>query len=123
VTRPSVPKPCDQRLLERRHRRSCSTASRALPTEQLSRVTVDDEGQGLPAITTRPDATQIRCPAFIRRRCDRGQRLDAGSMPNGSLANLPAFELEDPLYRVLVELQQARHGSITKRGFCLDHVA
>ncbi len=45
---PECPEPHDQRLLERRHRRCCLTASRELPPEQFSRVTVDDEGQGLP---------------------------------------------------------------------------
>jgi hypothetical protein len=36
-------------------------------------------------------------------------------MADGSLANLPALDLEDPLHRVFVELPQALHGSITKR--------
>lgn len=51
--------PRDQRLLERDHRRRCLTASRELPTEELSRVKVDDESQSLPAITASP-------------RCDTG---------------------------------------------------
>ena len=52
------PEPRDQRLLERRHRRCRPAASRELPTEQFSRVAVDDERQGLPAITVRPDAAE-----------------------------------------------------------------
>jgi hypothetical protein len=43
-------------------------------------------------------------------------------VPDGSFTNLPALELEDPLNRVLVELQQARHGSIPKRRLGLDHL-
>jgi len=75
------PEPRDQRLLERRHRRRCSTDSRELPAKQLSRVTVDDEGQGSPAITTRPDAAEIRRPALIGCRRSRGQRLDTKFAP------------------------------------------
>ena len=108
------PEPLDQRLLERGHRRCCSTASRELPAKQFSRVTVDDEGQGLPVITARSDAAEICRPAFVRRCGDRRERLDTQSMSDGSLANLPALELEDPLDRVLIELQQARDGSVTK---------
>ena len=93
------PEPRDQRLLERRHCRRCSTASRELPAKQFSRVTVDDQRQGLPAITARPDAAEIRRPAFVRRCGHRWQRLDPWTMPDGSLANLPALELEDPLRR------------------------
>jgi hypothetical protein len=116
------PEPRDQRLLERRHCRRCSAASRELPAKQFSRVAVDDESQGLPTITTRPDTAEIRCPAFVRRCGDQRQCFDTGTMSDGSFANLPALELEDPLYRVLVELQQARHGSITKRRLCFDHL-
>ena len=104
------PEPHDQRLLERRHRRRCSAASRELPAKEFSRVTVDHESLGLPAITARPDAAQIRCPAFVRRRCHRWQRLDAGSMPDGSLANLPARKSTESLYRDRVELRRTRQG-------------
>jgi len=116
------PEPRDQRLLERRHCSCRSTASRELPAKQFSRVTVDHKSQGLPAITVRPHTAQIRRPAFVRRCGDRRQCFDTRPMPNGSLANLPAFELENPLDRVLVELLQARHGSVTKRRLSLDHL-
>jgi hypothetical protein len=43
---------CDQRLLECRRCRRRFAASRELPAQQFSRVTVDDERQGLSAITT-----------------------------------------------------------------------
>ena len=43
-------------------------------------------------------------------------------MTDGSLAGLPALGLEDPLNRVFVDLQQARHGSITKLRLGLDHL-
>ena len=48
------PEPRDQRLLECRHRRRRPAASRELPAEQFARVTVDDQGQGLPAVPARP---------------------------------------------------------------------
>jgi hypothetical protein len=85
-------------------------------------VTVDDERQGLLAVTTCPDAAQIRRPAFVRRRLYRGQHLDSRSMPNRSLTHLPAHQLEDPLNGVLVEAQQASDSPITKRRFGLDHL-
>jgi hypothetical protein len=55
-------------LLERRHHRCCITASRELPAKQFLRMTVDHKSQGLPAITTRPDAAEICRPSFVRRR-------------------------------------------------------
>jgi hypothetical protein len=67
-----------------------------------------------------PDAAPNRCPAFVQRCGDRRERFDTRSMSNGSLANLPALELGDPPNCVLIELQQARHGSITKRRLGLD---
>jgi hypothetical protein len=36
-------------------------------------------------------------------------------MPHGALAHLPALQLEDPLHRVLVHLEQARHRAIRAR--------
>ncbi len=113
------PEPRDQRLLERSHRRHCSAASRELPAEQLSRVTVNHEGEGLPSITGRPDAAQIRCPAFVRRCCHRWQLFDAGSMPDGSFANLPALELADPLHRTL----PAVSSGLASRAFSIPALA
>jgi hypothetical protein len=43
-------------------------------------------------------------------------------MPNRSLADLPAHQLEAPLNGVLVEAQKPCHRPITKRGFGLDHL-
>ncbi len=122
VDAPEAAEACDQRLLERRRCRGRSAASRELPAEQLSGVTVDDERQGLPAITTGPDAAQIRRPAFVRRRRHRGQCFDTRSMPDRSLAYLPAHQRKDPLNGVLVEAQQVGDSPITKRGFGLDHL-
>ena len=67
------PEPHDQRLLERRYRGCGSAGSRELPAKQLSRVAVDDQSQGLPAITARPDTAEIRRPALVRRRGDMEQ--------------------------------------------------
>jgi hypothetical protein len=112
----------DRRLLQRSRCRGRSAASRELPAQHFSRVTVDDERQGLPAIMTCPDAAQIGRPAFVRRRCHRGQCLDSRSMPDRSLARLPAHQLEDPLNGVLVETQKAGDSPITERGLILDHL-
>jgi hypothetical protein len=43
VAAPEAAEACDQRLLERGRCRRRSAASRALPAENFSRVTVDDE--------------------------------------------------------------------------------
>ncbi len=69
------PEPRDQRLLECQHRRRRPAASLELPAEQFARVTVDDQGQGLPAVPARPYPAQVRCPAPVRRRRNRWQRL------------------------------------------------
>jgi hypothetical protein len=119
---PERPEPRDQRLLERRHRRRRPAASRELPAEQFARVTVDDKRQGLPTITTCPDAAQIRHPAFVRYGGYRRQRLDARAMPNGPLSYLLAHQLEYPLNVVLFEARKASDSSIAKRGFGLDHL-
>jgi len=66
------PEPRDQRLLERRHSGSGSAASRELPAKEFSRVAIDDQRQGLPTITARPDAAEICRLAFVRR--DRHRR-------------------------------------------------
>src|SRR5690606_24807683 len=47
--------------------------------------------------------------------------LDPRALPQGPLADLPALELENPLYRVLVHAKQRSHRAVTKRGLGLDH--
>ena len=79
------PEPRDQRLLERRHRRRRPAASRELPAEQFARVTVDDQRHGLPAITARPDAAEVRRPPCVGCPRHRGQRLDPRSMTTARL--------------------------------------
>ncbi len=116
------PEPRDQRLLERRHRRRRPAASRELRAEQFARVTVDDHRHGLPAITALPDAAEARRPPFVGCPRHRGPRLDPRSMTDGPLADLPSLDLEDPLHRVLVKLQQARYGPVAERGIRLDQL-
>ncbi len=79
VDAPEATEARDQRLLQRRRFRRRSAASRELPAQQFSRVAVDHERQGLPAITTGPDAAQIGGPTFVRRRHHRGQCFDSRS--------------------------------------------
>ncbi len=71
IDAPEAAEACYQRLLERRRCRRRFAATRKLPAEQLSRVTVDDERQGLPTVTTGPDVAQIGGPAFVRHRRHR----------------------------------------------------
>ena len=101
------PEPRDQRLLERRRR---PAASRGLPAEQFARVKVDDQPHGLTGIAARSDAAEVRRPPFVGCPRHRGKRLDPRSMTDGPLADLPSLNLEDPLHRVLGQLQQAREG-------------
>ena len=42
-------------------------------------------------------------------------------MPGAPFTYLPAFELEDPLYRVLVLAQEPRHGAIARIRQGVDH--
>ncbi len=49
-------------------------------------------------------------------------QLHRNTQPNRTLANLPALELEDALYRVLVEPQQGCNRPVTERWVLLNHV-
>src|SRR6056297_327219 len=110
----------NQRLFQGRCSRRGLAASRELPAKQFPAVAVDHERERQPAVPAAPDPAQIRGPALVRRCRYRGQRLDPWPMANRSLADLPAFDLEDPLHGVLVHPQQSRHSPIAKRGLLLD---
>ena len=60
-------KPSDQGLLQCRLSRLGFARTRQMPAQKLSGVAVDHQCQGDPTIPTRPDAAQVRGPAFIRR--------------------------------------------------------
>lgn len=83
-------------------------------------MAIDDESEHQPAIASAPDTAQICRPALIRSRCDRWQSLDARSVPNRTLSNLPILEFEDPLHGVLVEAEQIGDRSIAKGRLFLD---
>lgn len=91
-----------------------------LPAEQLAGVAVHDQGERQPAIPAGPDPTQVGCPALIRALRDRWQRLNPGSVTDGALAHLPAFELKDALNGVLVHVEQTGNGSVTESRLSLD---
>ena len=92
-----------------------------MPAQQLPGMAIDHERERGPAIPAGPDAGDIRGPAFVRRRGDGWNGLDAGPHADGPLPDLPALEPEDPLHRVLVEAQEPGHGAIAEGGLLLDH--
>jgi hypothetical protein len=53
--------------------------------------------------------------------CYRRQDLHARAEADWALLHLPAFELENALHRVLVDVEQVSHGAITERRVLLDH--
>ena len=118
---PQRPKPGDERLLQCRRGGACPATPRQLPAQQFPCMAVDHERQGQPAIVAAPDPAEVRRPAFIRTRGNRGERLDPRTKANRALADLPAFDLEDPLDRVLVETQEISHRAIAEGGLLLDH--
>ena len=80
-----------------------------------------DQDIGVPAVLSCSDTAQICGPTLIWVSSHRGQRLNSGSKPDGSLLDLPALELKDALHRVLVHVQQIRHRAVTKRRVFFDH--
>lgn len=79
-----------------------------------SGVAIDHHGQTRPAIASRPNAAQVRCPTLIGRLGQRGHGLNTRSKPNWPLLDLAPSNLEDALRRVLVEFEQARHRAVAK---------
>lgn len=75
-----------------------------------------------PAISATPDTAQVRRPAFIQRGRDGGDDPHTRPEADRMFANLPMLELENPLYRVLVEPQQMRHRAVAERWVLFDHL-
>jgi hypothetical protein len=95
--------------------------SREVPAQQLAGMAVDHQCKRCPALSPRPNAAQIRRPAFVRNCGDGRQRLDPQAHTNWSLADLPALDLENPLNRIFIEAQEPGHRAIPKGWLCLDH--
>jgi hypothetical protein len=83
---------------------------------------VDDDREGLPTVTTCPDAAQIGVPALIRRCHHQYQSLTTRTISDSCLADLPADQPEDSLNRSLVKAQSAGDGSITKGRLSLNQL-
>ena len=79
-----------------------------MPTQQLWRVAINQQGQTGPTIFASPDPAQTSRPAFIGCFGHRRQRLDARPEAHRTLAYLPALVLKRPLHCVLVHAQQMR---------------
>ena len=77
-------------------------------------MAVDDERKRQPAIASAPDTAKICSPALVRSRCKRWHSLNARSVLNRTLPNLPTLEFEDPLHRVLVKAEQIGDRSVPK---------
>jgi hypothetical protein len=73
------------------------------------------------SISAYSHTTQIRGPAFIRCLGYRRQGLDSWPEAHGTLAHLPALELEDALHGVLIEPEQVRKSAIAERRVLFDH--
>ncbi len=114
-------KPRDEGLLQGRRGGACPATPRELPAKQLPCMAVDHDRQCEPAIMAAPDPAEIRRPAFIRTRSNRGERLDPRPKANRALAHLPALDLEDPLDGVLIEAQKIGHRAIAEGRLLLDH--
>lgn len=69
-----------------------------------------------------PDATQSGCPARLILWLATA-RLHPATKTNGTLLELPAFELEDPLLRALVEPEQASYRTIAEGQLFQNHLA
>src|SRR5690606_7990603 len=92
----------DQGLLQGGRGSTRPAGARQMPAQQLSGMAVDHQRQAEPAVFPTPDTAQVRCPALIGKFGAGNLGLDPGTLAQGPLADLPALELEDPLYRVLV---------------------
>lgn len=91
--------PADQGVLERGAGGRGVAGARQVPAQEFAPVAIDHQGERRPAVLAGPDPRQIRRPALVRRRGDRGHRLDPRSHADGALAHLPALDLKDPLHR------------------------
>jgi hypothetical protein len=94
-----------------------STATAEVPSEQLSLMAIDHQGQRGPVIPAAPNSAHIRGSALIWSRGNRRKSLNPLSESDGSFANLPAHDSEHALDRVLIHVQQVRHGAIPEAGF------
>ena len=92
------------------------------PAEQFAAAAVSNECQDSPAVSTSPDTAHIRGPALVRPLGHRDSGLDPWPETDGSLAHLPALELENSLYGVLVHAEQVRDGAVTERRVLFDHL-
>jgi hypothetical protein len=113
--------PVDEGMLESAGSGSGLAGSRQLPAQKLTGVAVNDQSRRGPAVAASSDPAEIRRPAFVRRGCERGHRLDPWTHADRALANLPALDLEDLLHRVLVEAQKPDHRAVAEGRLLLDH--
>src|SRR5574343_1136785 len=93
-----------------------------MPAQQFAAVAVSNKSQNGPAITACPDTAHVRGPALIRSFGYRGSGFDSGPETNRTLSDLPALDLEDPLYGVLVHTKQMRHGAVAEGRVLFDHL-
>lgn len=111
--------PADQGMFEGTGSGRCLAGSRQMPARRLARVAVNHQRQSGPAIAPGPNPAQVCRSPLVGRGGDRGNGLDAGAHADRALANLPAFDPEDALHRVLVDAQKPGNRAVADGSFSI----